>query len=59
MEKRSFLLIERDKQLANVNASTLRVGETSVTCSIILRSLGCWFDSQFKFRIDFKVVYTN
>ena len=44
-----------------MNSSTLRVGEISVTCSSVRKSLGCWFDSQFKwlpvkFRIDFKVL---
>ncbi len=31
-----------------MNASTLRVGETSVTCSSVLKTQGCWLDSQFK-----------
>ena len=38
------------QQLAKMNASTLRVGETSVTCSSVLKTLGCWLDSQFKFE---------
>ena len=33
-----------------MNSSTLRVGEISVTCSSVLKSLGCWIDSQFKFE---------
>ncbi len=48
--KTEFLLIGTRQQLAKVNASTLRVGETSVTCSSELKTLGCWLDSQFKFE---------
>ena len=33
-----------------MNSSTLRVGEICVTCSNVLKSLGCWIDSQFKFE---------
>ena len=48
--KTEFLLIGTRQQLAKVNSSTLCVGEISVTCSSVLKSLGCWFDSQFKFE---------
>ena len=48
--KTEFLLIGTRLQLAKVNSSTLRAGEISVTCSSVLKSLGCWFDSQFKFE---------
>ena len=50
MEKRNFYSLERDNKLAKVNSSTLRVGEISVTGSSVLKCLGCWFDSQFKFE---------
>ena len=38
------------QQLAKVNPSTLRVSETSVTCSSVLKTLDCWLDSEFKFE---------
>ena len=33
-----------------MNPSTLRVSETSVTCSSVLKTLDCWLDSEFKFE---------
>jgi hypothetical protein len=48
--KTECLLIGTRQQLAKVNSSTLRVSEISVTCSSVLKSLGYWFDSQFKFE---------
>ena len=48
--KTEFLLIGTRQQLVKVNASTLCVGETSVTCTSVLKTLGCWLDSQFKFE---------
>ena len=48
--KTEFLLIGTRQQLAKVHSRTLRVGEITVTCSSVLKSLGCWFDSQLKFE---------
>ena len=48
--KTEFLLIGTRQQLAKVHSRTLRVGEITVTCSNVLKSLGCWFDSQLKFE---------
>ena len=48
--KTEFLLIGTRQQLAKVHSRTLRFGEITVTCSSVLKSLGCWFDSQFKFE---------
>ena len=38
------------QQLDKINSSTWRVGEISVTSLSVLKSLGSWFDSQFKFK---------
>ena len=59
--KTEFLLIGTRQQLAKENSSSLRVGEISVTCSSVLKSLGCWLtlDSQFKFETPAFFIYTT
>ena len=48
--KTEFFLIGTWQQLAKMHSRTLRVGEITVTCSSVLKNLGCWFDSQLKFE---------